>query len=166
MLSHRFLSVLLLVCYGIPTSVGPHWHSHQHESPKEIACGADCCAHDAGHAKRAGRTADRAAPVPWPSKAGAHEVSPAWESQASRARVLGGDALSRRPLICELPGSRHCPEDCVIHAFYAQSQSNSIVYVCVSTSFLCGCVTPPRFSAESFEFPGFSARGPPAIACL
>ncbi len=38
MFYRKFLAYILVVLYGVPAAIGPHWHSHHHCADSEVAC--------------------------------------------------------------------------------------------------------------------------------
>lgn len=105
MLSQRFVVSLLLLCYGLPAAIGPHWHHHfigvddccsvTCESLQAANPSSTCHCHGGHHQAANANAADENAED-------ANAVALAWRS---------ADKL----------------DDCLICAFYSQMQLNRSV---------------------------------------
>lgn len=160
MLSQRCISLLLLLAYGIPAGLGPHWHHHSHGG---CLVSSDCCCH--------GQILIR------------HERLSDSEKKADleeRARKAAGchcDAHNEPQSDSETPDEENALNSsgvwatstlsgsgpCAVCAFYSQvSPASSLTHFLNLTSSL-GNVQPTAISTTVALELGFDARGPPGL---
>lgn len=150
MFKHRFVSICLLLAYGIPAAVGPYWHNHP-EAVSHHACSTECV----GYAPDAvsGEYADE-------SNCGVH-CSCSEQINDARDRGVSTQAGSSPAgrSICWL---HVCSDHCAICAFYAQSTDSLTQCDAPASCALWAWIGRAHASAEASPLRAFSARGPPA----
>ncbi len=138
----RFISICLLACYGLPASLGPGWHRHDHACNHLIA---DACE------QRADDEQDRKDHCCCQVSC----KSPAGESQENPENASPFDHQI---------GAQHDHGPCLICDFYSQAQCCTCGDLQVVSGLLV--TVPPQSAQQAVALEPFSgkARGPPGRA--
>lgn len=168
----RFLSILLLFSYGIPAGLGPFWHQHHHGSTQGPSCVHKCCSSDIDApipcARADVKCHDQCGHVCDCTAGGGNSSQISEQVVENAAGHSGGEPTAVDDLSDQLfsppsvSASIHCQGNCAICAFYAQSQTNSMGSIGISSGTLVEWSSASSISAAGHWRVGFSARGPPS----
>ncbi len=149
MFSHRFIAVCLLVLYGVPSLIGPHWHHH------EISC------HDCSHIAATSSSPEVDSECSTSSSAAKFCCSGHTHADSTATvdvqLVEHSENKSAAPswIVLEV----HDP--CAICAFYAQAQSPVVGNVTAEAGVLIAASSAPEYLFLSRFHSDSQARGPP-----
>ncbi|MCR9291702.1 MAG: hypothetical protein NXI32_03215 [bacterium] len=147
-LSQRLIAICLLVLYGIPAGLGPHWHHHDHACPQH--CHMDEHVHEAS-------SLDDTSPE---SDCHCHVAA----EPAEKATVdPSGTEHTAEPGVLEL-GSH--VDSCLICDFYSLAQSPAPTEPSLSNSVLVASLTEADLPPSTRSALTTRARGPPCLAWL
>ncbi len=138
MFFRRLVAICLLISYGIPASIGPHWHHHSH-------CGCD-------HSLTCSKTANQA--VEAGCNCAFHRARAAEDSPSTKDSDRNHSKI----------GSHHSHGDCAICAFYAQAQtSNTDLCELRVSELIVDAADASVQSLDGLQHVGV-ARGPPSFS--
>lgn len=151
-LNHKLTTYLLLLLYGVPTALGPFWHSHSTDQPACCRSHSDASPIGSGSSHHIQRRHSGACDCQTPS----NQVGDLYAEPATRRLVDSGQFSDR------LPSGVNC-DGCAICRFYAYPPLLVICRVGLpgeqwSDQLLCDTYgyVPLRFSP-------LRARGPPLV---
>lgn len=171
MFRQRFIAVCLLAIYGLPASIGPHWHHHGASCNHAICDGADCSGEEASSKRTS--LPGRLLPAEGHSACGCNSHGEVSEPQprqksdpaasTSQPPTAGNDATSKSPHASKAVRAVQGADSghCAICDFYSQSQTCGDF--CQATA---GCLLNCELyvaepSALFGHVPTSRARGPP-----
>lgn len=141
MFSKRIITICLLLLYGVPATVGPHWHHH----------GGSCC-HSSSDACCDSRPAEPAST----GHACCSKHSHSCDTQHAAS------STTESPVPAEPSLSDRDSGACAICAFYAQAQvPGSVAEASSQTGLTCDMLVSNQRSFLSIVF-AHLARGPPS----
>ncbi len=133
MFYRKFFAYFLLVLYGVPAAIGPHWHSHHHCALCDVAC-ADLCdtdatSHQHNH-RHSGHTHLEHSPAKDSAPHHCCSCNHPQHEQAKHASDTQGNTCPQAELqhqaTTALIGQDEDCDSCAICHFYASSQLASL----------------------------------------
>ncbi|QDS96488.1 hypothetical protein FF011L_52990 [Roseimaritima multifibrata] len=142
MMSHRFISFLLLATYGLPAGLGPFWHSHNH------ANGGCCSDH--------GEVTHCVVPDTVATE-GTHACSDAHHHGASASEVGESSDASSLGVRQDVRST----DVCLICSFYSQAVLPPVLEESQVFQGFSHAVALAYLSYSPMPHSAFQARGPP-----
>lgn len=142
MISHRFISFLLLVTYGVPAGLGPFWHSHDHAS-------SGCCSDHCNVSHYVASDSD------------ATEETHACDESHHHAPLASEGSDSSNPRSLGVRQDLSFTDACLICSFYAQAVFPSGFEEPQAFQRFTHAIVLPGVSAKAIHHAAFQARGPP-----